>query len=95
MNPDDPDLPPRNKVLSWQFAYVQIRHSSTKKSRAQFKIKDVLIKCIVKTLIIKYGIYTNIYAEIFFSKNNCELDIVLTETVNILITKKLFKLTML
>ena len=32
---------------------------------------------------------------IFFSKNACELDIVLTRTVNILITNKLVKLTML
>ena len=31
----------------------------------------------------------------FFSKNNCELDIVLTRTVNILTTNKLVKLTML
>ena len=32
---------------------------------------------------------------IFFSKNTCELDIVLTRTVNILTTKELVKLTML
>ena len=32
---------------------------------------------------------------IFFSKNTCELDIVLTRTVNILTTNKLVKLTML
>ena len=31
----------------------------------------------------------------FFSKNTCELDIVLTRTVNILTTNKLIKLTML
>ena len=31
----------------------------------------------------------------FFSKNICELDIVLTRTVNILTTKELFKLIML
>ena len=31
----------------------------------------------------------------FFSKNNCELDIVLTRTVHILITNELVKLTML
>ena len=31
----------------------------------------------------------------FFSKNNCELDIVLTRTVNILTTNELVKLTML
>ena len=49
----------------------------------------------VKTLIIKYGINANIIAEKsvssfcickscshFFSKNTCELDIVLTRTVN-------------
>ena len=32
---------------------------------------------------------------IFFSKNICELDIILTRTVNILTTNKLVKLTML
>ena len=32
---------------------------------------------------------------IFFSKNTCELDIVLTRTVNILITNEIIKLTML
>ena len=31
----------------------------------------------------------------FFSKNTCELDIVLTRTVNILTTNELIKLTML
>ena len=62
----------------------------------------------IKILIIKYGIYTDIFAEkmwvafafakathIFFSKNICELDIVLTRTFNILTTNKLVKLTML
>ena len=62
----------------------------------------------VKTLIVKYSIYANIFAEKnvssfcicksyshFFSKNTCELDIVLTGTVNILTTKELVKLTML
>ena len=60
---------------------------------------------IIKTFIIKYGIYINIFAEkmwvafafakathIFFSKNTCELDIVLTRTVNILTTNELVKL---
>ena len=32
---------------------------------------------------------------IFFGKNTCELDIVLTRTVNILTTNELVKLTML
>ena len=48
-------------------------------------------------LIIKYGIYADMFAEkklshIFFfvNKNNCELDIVLTRTVNILITTNEF-----
>ena len=62
---------------------------------------------IVKTLIIKYGIYANIFAEKknvssicksyshFFSKNTCELDIVLTRTINILTTNELVKLTTL
>ena len=52
-------------------------------------------------LIIKYRIYDNIFAEKkksfakathFFSKNTCELDIVLTRTVNILTGKELVKL---
>ena len=43
----------------------------------------------LKTLIIKYGIWANIFAEKmtyphFFSKNTCELDILLTVTDNIL-----------
>ena len=63
----------------------------------------------VETLIIKYGIYTNIFAEkimssvcicksyshFFFSKNTWELDTVLTRTVNILNTNELVKLVML
>ena len=67
-----------------------------------------LVNRIVKTLIIRYGIYANIFAEknvssccicksysYFFSKNTCELDIILTRTVNILTTNKLVTLTML
>ena len=63
---------------------------------------------IIKTLIIKYGIYTNIFAEkiwvafafakathIFSAKNSCELDNVLTRIVNILTTNELVKLMML
>ena len=63
---------------------------------------------IIKTSIIKYGIYTNIFAEkmwvafafakathIFLSNNACELDIVLTRTVNVLTTNKLVRLRML
>ena len=55
-----------------------------------------------------YTLYANIFAEkmrvafafakathIFFSKNTCELDIVLTRTVNILNTNELIKLTAL
>ena len=78
-------------------------------SRAQlFKTNDVVSQRIVKTLIIKYGIYANIFAEKnmssfcicksyshFFSKNTCEIDIVFTRTVNILTTNKLVKLTTL
>ena len=57
--------------------------------------------------IIKYGIYANIFAEKMweafafakathiFQQKNCELDIVLTRTVNILTTNELVKLTML
>ena len=56
---------------------------------------------------LKYGIYANIFAEkcekllhlqkllTFFSKNTCELDTVLTRTVNILTTNEHVKLTML
>ena len=63
---------------------------------------------LVKTFIIKYGIYANSFAEKnmssfcvcksyshFFSKNNCELDIVNILIVNILTTNELVKLTML
>ena len=55
-------------------------------------------------LLFKYGIYANIFAEKnvlrksyshFFSKNTCELDIVLTKTLNILTINKLVQLTML
>ena len=76
-------------------------------SRAQlFKTNDVVSSHIAKTLIIKYGIYANIFAEkmwvafdlqkllTFFSKNTCELDIVFTRTVIILTTNELVKLTM-
>ena len=51
--------------------------------------------------LVKYGIYANIFAEKnvssfcisksyshFFSKNTCELDILLTRTVNILTTNE-------
>ena len=57
-------------------------------------------------LIVKYGIYANIFAEKnvssfcicksyshFFSQNTCELEILLTRTVNILTTNELIKLT--
>ena len=62
----------------------------------------------IKTLIIKYSIYVNIFAEKnvssfcicksyshFVSKNTCEFGIVLTRTVNILTTNDLVKLTTL
>ena len=62
----------------------------------------------LKFLIIKDGIYVNIFAEKnvgsfcicksyshFYSKNTCELDIVFTRTVNILTTNELVNLTML
>ena len=48
-----------------------------------FLLKNVSSFCICKS-------YSH-----FFSKNTCELDIVLTRTVNILITNELVKLTML
>ena len=50
-----------------------------------FKTNDVVSKRIIQTLIIKYGIYANIFAE-----NTCELAVVLTRSVN-----KLVKLTIL
>ena len=75
------------------------------------KVPQIWRQClsIVKTLNIKHGIYANIFAEkmwaafavakathiFFFSKNTCELDIVLTRTVNILTTNELVKLKML
>ena len=56
-------------------------------------------------LIIKYGIcaifaenvssFCKSYSHFFLSKNNCELDIVLTRRVNILATYELVRLTML
>ena len=64
-----------------------------------------LVNVSLKILIIKYGKYANIFAEKceyicksyshFFSKNTCELDIILSSTVKILTTNKLVKLTML
>ena len=78
-----------------------------RKNRAQlFKTNDVVSKHIVKTLIINYCIYANIFTEkmwvafakathICSAKNTCELDIVLTRTVNILTTNELVKLTTL
>ena len=72
------------------------------------KLTMSLVKVIVKTFIIKYGIQANIFAEkkkvafaftkaphIFSSKNTCEADVALTGTVNILTTNELVKLTML
>ena len=56
-----------------------------------FKTNDVVSSRIVKSLIAKYGIYARIDCwknvssfSYFFSKNTCELDIVLTRTFNIL-----------
>ena len=64
-----------------------------------FKTNDIFNLRIIKTLIIKYGLYANILAEKnvssfckckyyshFFSKNTFEFDTVLTRTVNILTT---------
>ena len=71
------------------------------------KLTMLLVNVSLK-LIIKFGIYANIFAEKnvssfcicksyshFFSKNTCELDIVLPRTVNILTTNELVKLRML
>ena len=65
-----------------------------------FETNDVVSYRIVKTLIIKYGINPNIFAEKMwvvhiFQQNICELDIVLTRTGNILTTNELIKLMML
>ena len=67
-----------------------------------FKTNDVVSKRIVKTSIIKYGILANIFTEkiakathIFFSKNTCELDIVLTRALISLTANELVKLTTL
>ena len=70
------------------------------------KLTVSLVKLPLK-LILKYGIYANIFAEKMwvafafakathiFSKSTCELDIVHIRTVNILTTNELVKLTML
>ena len=73
-----------------------------------FKTTMSLVILSLITLIIKYGIYACIFCwknvsslcicksySHFFSKNTCELNIVLTRTVNILTTNELVKLTML
>ena len=69
-----------------------------------FKTNHVVSLRMVKTLIIKYEKYANIFAEkmssfcicksysLFFSLNTCELNTVLTRTVNILTTNELVKL---
>ena len=59
------------------------------------KTNDVFNERIVKFLIIKYGLYVNIFADKIFQQNTCELDMVLTSTVDILTTNELVKLTML
>ena len=61
------------------------------KTRAQLFKTDDVVSCIVKILIIEYGIYANI----FFSKNTRELDIILTRKVNIVTTIELVMLMML
>ena len=81
------------------------------KKKKNFKMSsavDVIGALRVKTLIIKYCIYADIFAEKnessfcicksyshFFSKNTCELNIILTRTVNILTTNELVQLAML
>ena len=76
-----------SKIVSGQSYWkIKIKDKASQLYWAQlFKTNDVIRQYIFKTLIIKYGIYTNIFAEKicksyshFFSKNNCELDIVLT-----------------
>ena len=55
------------------------------------KLTMLLVNVSLKLWLLNIALYTNIFAE----KNTCELDIVLTRTVNILTTNKLVKLTML
>ena len=44
-----------------------VSNSHKQKVWAQlFKTNDVVSQCIVETLIIKYGIYVNLFAENFF-----------------------------
>ena len=72
------------------------------------KLTMSLVNVLLKLWSWKYGIYAIIFAEKnmssfcicksyshFFNKNICELDIVLTRTVNISTTNELVKLTML
>ena len=69
-------------------AYYNFLHTRAHLS----KPNDVVSLRIVKILIIKYGIYANIFAENvnsicksyshFFNKNSCELDFVFTRTVD-------------
>ena len=95
-----PTLKSRN---SFGDKYIFLRHlniSGPSCSKLTMSLVNILLK-----LIIKYGIYDNMFAEKnvssfcsysqFFSKNTCELDIVFTRTVNILTTNELVKLTML
>ena len=66
------------------------------------KTNDVVSYRIVKTLIIKYDIHANMFAEkkmwvafAFAGNNTSEIDIVLTRTVNIWTTNEPVKLTAL
>ena len=96
-------------VLSYLSHYSDTLTELAVYTRPQlFKTNDILSSLIAKTLIIKDGIYANIFAEKnvssfcicksyshFFSKNTYELDIVLNRAVNILTINGLVKLTML
>ena len=70
----------------WQNYAYRTQDAHLKKSLYTniFAEKNVSVFCICKS-----------YSHFFFSKNTCELDIVLTRTVNILTTNELIKLTML
>ena len=89
------------------FGGVSSHLKGTRYTRAQlFKTNNVFSYRIVKTLIIKYGIYANIFAEkmwvaFAFAKTTHIFQQkylwirITSRTVNILTTKELVKLTML
>ena len=97
-NSVDPDqTAPKGAVWSGSTLFAKMTFKIT--SRWQSRLFLIVV---IGALRVKYSIFANIFAEKmcksyphFFSKNTCELDIVLTRTVTILTTNKLVKLTML